>query len=313
MTDRFPTCLAWILERECGIPQRPGGPYVRQRGGYVWDDRHGRLVGPDGRVRKLPTGPDGMAYDDDPHDTGGRTCMGVIQRVYDGYRKRRGLLMQDVWLIADTEITDIYRQQYWTPIRGDDLPPGIDLSVFDMGVNAGVRVGVRLLQRAAGMTGAAVDGHLGESTLRTVADQDAGELIERYRIERDRYYRQIKTFWRFGAGWLARSEATATEASRHAAGAAGLVTRPPEDLTPTPRAAPDAPDAAVPTAAAGAGTGGAVTTGVELTRAVAAAGKDPSWQDVLLSVAQSPLFWVGLTTVVTAVYVWLANRRERWA
>jgi len=32
----------------------------------------------------------------------------------------------------------IYRSLYWNPLRADALPPGVDLSVFDMGVNAGI-------------------------------------------------------------------------------------------------------------------------------------------------------------------------------
>jgi lysozyme family protein len=48
--------------------------------------------------------------------------------------------------LGDVQIKDltlktaraIYQALYWIPLRGDGLPPGIDLSVFDMGVNAGI-------------------------------------------------------------------------------------------------------------------------------------------------------------------------------
>jgi lysozyme family protein len=38
-------------------------------------------------------------------------------------------------------------------MRADALPAGVDLSVFDMGVNAGIWRSARLLQRALGFTG----------------------------------------------------------------------------------------------------------------------------------------------------------------
>jgi lysozyme family protein len=47
----------------------------------------------------------------------------------------------------------IDRSLYWNPLRADALPAGVDLSVFDMGVNAGIWRSPRLLQRALGFTG----------------------------------------------------------------------------------------------------------------------------------------------------------------
>jgi hypothetical protein len=44
----------------------------------------------------------------------------------------------------------IYQSLYWNPLRADALPRGVDLSVFDMGVNAGIWRSARLLQRALG-------------------------------------------------------------------------------------------------------------------------------------------------------------------
>jgi lysozyme family protein len=38
-------------------------------------------------------------------------------------------------------------------MRADALPAGVDLSVFDMGVNAGIWRSARLLHRALGFTG----------------------------------------------------------------------------------------------------------------------------------------------------------------
>ena len=59
----------------------------------------------------------------------------------------------------------IYRSLYWNPLRAEALPLGVDLSVFDMGVNAGICRSPRLLQRALGFTGEEVDGSIGPETL----------------------------------------------------------------------------------------------------------------------------------------------------
>jgi lysozyme family protein len=71
----------------------------------------------------------------------------------------------------------IYRSPYWNPLRSDALPPGIDLSVFDMGANAGIRRSARLLQQALGFTGEKVDGSIGPETLAAVDRFDARILV----------------------------------------------------------------------------------------------------------------------------------------
>ncbi len=48
-----------------------------------------------------------------PDDPGGATMYGVIQSVYDAYRKRKGLPTRSVRLITRTEALDIYRAEYW--------------------------------------------------------------------------------------------------------------------------------------------------------------------------------------------------------
>ena len=47
----------------------------------------------------------------------------------------------------------IYRSNYWNLLRADALLPGVDLSVFEMGANAGIWRSARLLQQALGFTG----------------------------------------------------------------------------------------------------------------------------------------------------------------
>ena len=72
-------------------------------------------------------------------------------------------------------VTPFYAARYWNPVQGDQLPTGVNLSVFDMQVNAGAN-GARCLQRAAGMPAADVDGWIGPQTLDAIADVAATVL-----------------------------------------------------------------------------------------------------------------------------------------
>lgn len=103
--------------------------------------------------------------------------------------------------ISDAQIYAIYSRNYWDRVAGDRLPFGLDLSVFDMAVNAGVSRAVRMLQEIVGST---ADGVLGPRTLAAVAEQDVLSLIRQYSEERRRFYKSLKTFPTFGRGWLRR-------------------------------------------------------------------------------------------------------------
>ena len=84
---------------------------------------------------------------DHPKDPGGRTNRGITQRVFDAWRVQRGQPKADVWKISEKEAREIYTAQYLTPIRFDDLPPGLNYAVADFAVNSGVSRAVRELQK----------------------------------------------------------------------------------------------------------------------------------------------------------------------
>jgi lysozyme family protein len=74
---------------------------------------------------------------DNPKDPGGRTKWGVTQVTYDEFRKTQKLALRSVYDMAEAEMQEIYRQQYWDTINGDSLPKGVDLALFDYAVNSG--------------------------------------------------------------------------------------------------------------------------------------------------------------------------------
>jgi lysozyme family protein len=193
---------------------------------------------------------------DNPKDPGGRTNQGVIQRVYDGWRKRNGLPLRSVYEMEPPERDDIYRKQYWDAVRGNELPAGVDLAVYDGAVNSGPTQAIKWLQRALGLS---VDGHLGEATMRALEEHtDIEGLIRAICARRLAFLQALRTWPTFGKGWSRRVAAVQRASLALAAGAADHDPEPIEDGQAKGRiadAAP-APQTAAPDAAA---TGGGLT------------------------------------------------------
>lgn len=138
----------------------------------------------------------------DPHDPGGRTHEGIIQREYDRYRQSKNLLLQSVYLASDIEVQDIYLNSYWLP-HCPDLPAGLDMAFFDQCVNEGPREATLLLQRALGI---GADGMFGPNTLTAVRSiTDIKTVIVKYSDARRAFYRSLRTFQYFGTDWIRRT------------------------------------------------------------------------------------------------------------
>jgi len=141
---------------------------------------------------------------DHPKDPGGRTNKGITQNVYNSWRRSRGLNIKDVKTINDTEVELIYRQNYWNPIKGDELPSGIDFALFDYAVNSGVSRAVKHLQEILKLN---PDGILGPLTLKAIKDyyfSKGDNLPILLSNRRMRFLQGLKTWPTFGKGWYNR-------------------------------------------------------------------------------------------------------------
>src|SRR5215813_4897295 len=116
-------------------------------------------------------------YVDDPADPGGATNMGITLATYREWSNDAALGPTQVQNMTRRTASAIYRSLYWNPLRADALPIGVDLSVFDMGVNAGIWSSARVLQRALGFAGEEVDGCIGPETLEAAATCDPRSLV----------------------------------------------------------------------------------------------------------------------------------------
>ena len=143
-----------------------------------------------------------------PNDPGGMTNNGITKKVYDAYMEKV-TTEQEMRDMPENHVAEIYRKQYWDRVNADSLASGLDLSVFDWAVNSGCGRAVKALQKCVGVK---QDGGLGPITLKSVNEHDAEELIEMMSVERETFYRKLKTFEHFGKGWLRRNKETRSHA-----------------------------------------------------------------------------------------------------
>ena len=143
-----------------------------------------------------------------PNDPGGMTNNGITKKVYDAYMGKV-TTEQEMRDMPENHVAEIYKKQYWDRVNADSLASGLDLSVFDWAVNSGCGRAVKALQKCVGVK---QDGGLGPITLKSVNEHDAEELIEMKSVERETFYRKLKTFEHFGKGWLRRNKETRSHA-----------------------------------------------------------------------------------------------------
>ncbi len=141
-------------------------------------------------------------FSNDPQDPGGATMMGITRATLSAWRGAPAS-EEEVRALTEEEAREIYRANYWNVLRCDQLPAGIDLTVFDFGVNAGPGAAARLLQRAVGVR---ADGAIGPITVAAAHAAEPGPCVDRLARLREDHYRALPTFARFGRGWLRRTD-----------------------------------------------------------------------------------------------------------
>ena len=100
-------------------------------------------------------------YVNHPKDPGGETNLGVTKRVYEEYLGRE-VTSDEMKNLQPSDVKPLYKKLYWDRCKCDDLPSGLDLCVFDFGVNAGPGRAAKYLQT---MIGTVADGGIGPNTL----------------------------------------------------------------------------------------------------------------------------------------------------
>ena len=76
----------------------------------------------------------------DERDPGGITNFGISQRAYPDL---------DIRNLKVADAANIYRTDYWDAIKGDQLPDGLAICVFDAAVNMGTDKAIQASELAA--------------------------------------------------------------------------------------------------------------------------------------------------------------------
>lgn len=151
-------------------------------------------------------------FSDHPQDRGGPTNLGITWKTFADWQgidhaglspEGREKLVADLKALTRREAAEIYRANYWLPMRCGDLPGPVALMLFDFGVNAGSRTAVKALQRVAGVTD---DGSVGPKTLAAIRAVDPARLLDQMAEARLAHYRGLAEFPTFGNGWVARTQ-----------------------------------------------------------------------------------------------------------
>lgn len=122
-------------------------------------------------------------FANDPHDPGGATNFGITIATLSHELGRRATVT-DVRNMSVETAASIYRKKYWGVVGADALPSGVDALAFDIAVNSGPGLALRWLEQSAKLP--------------------PKPRIEFLDAKRRSFYRGLRTFWRFGRGWLAR-------------------------------------------------------------------------------------------------------------
>lgn len=149
---------------------------------------------------------------DNPQDPGGATNMGITKATYEAW-VGHPVTVETMKSLPENAVAQIYRKNYWNVVDGDALPAGVDLMVFDFGVNAGTGTSAKRLQ---GFLNVTQDGVIGPQTLDAVKNYEPALLIKWLGASQQTYYQQLG-MPEFLSGWLTRTKERTTRALEMAA------------------------------------------------------------------------------------------------
>ena len=236
-------------------------------------------------------------WSDHKADPGGKTNWGITQATLTTYLGRAASAA-DIRNLTKSEAKEIYKKLYWDRVTGDDLPAGLDLAVFDFGVNSGPVRAVKALQSILGVE---TDGWIGDETLKAIEQSNLILLINELCDRRLKFLKGLGTWKTFGKGWKNRVDDIRVRALDMAQ---GQDVSPPEVTVKTPKGTPEPMKEQTVSTDQKIGIG--VATATAVVTPVAAVWREN--KDVLTD----PLF-LGMFGLIAAVVIVLLSRRAKRA
>jgi lysozyme family protein len=149
-------------------------------------------------------------FSNNPNDPGGATNMGVtlglLQKLGYDTNGDGHVNISDVVNLTRQDVEKIIRLEIWNAVKGDVLPLGVDLAVFDGAAMSGPAQAAKWLQRAVSYssTEIIVDGIIGPKTLAAVAKADAIYLVNSICAQRQNFCAALSSAKYFLNGWTRR-------------------------------------------------------------------------------------------------------------
>ena len=141
-------------------------------------------------------------------DPGGMTNLGVTKKVWEAW-VGKAVGESEMRALTPATVAPMYRKKYWDAVKADELPTGLDYLMFDFAINAGPGRAIKTMQKAIGTN---PDGAIGPKTMAALKAADQADLIAKFSMEKELFYKSLPTFATFGKGWMRR----VAEAQSHA-------------------------------------------------------------------------------------------------
>ena len=136
----------------------------------------------------------------DPKDPGGATNFGITKRALETFLGKQ-VSVDDVKNMTSSTAIEIYRANYWNQMLCGSLPVGVDLMVFDYGVNSGTGQAIKDLQSIVGVP---QDGAIGKITLPAVLKAPPEDVINKLAAGRLALMKTLQEWEQDGEGWTRR-------------------------------------------------------------------------------------------------------------
>lgn len=146
-------------------------------------------------------------YVNHPRDPGGRTNLGVTQRAWQAWQRRRNpnhiVTEAEMRALKPDTVRAFYRSEYWNAINADFIPPGPDIALFDVCVNSG--------PGRARQWRPLIEG------------KEPVEAVKAVCNRRRAFFRSLSTFDVFGKGWMRRVNEVEAQAIKWSLKARGMM------------------------------------------------------------------------------------------
>lgn len=107
----------------------------------------------------------------------------------------------DIRNLTLADAKEIYYKDWWIKLGMDRFCEAMRFQMFDAAINHGMRNATKIFQRTVNVKD---DGIIGSNTMRAAGKSDMNDKLLRFNGFRLKFYTSIKTFDRYGKGWVNR-------------------------------------------------------------------------------------------------------------